>query len=520
MNARILTLCVVAAIVSFAAPNVKAFDSRIWLDASGVFSVEGAFDPERSFANGSDDVVIVDKRGRSYKCSASQLSDTDHEYLEMAKRVVSGDVVFEEKFEWMLDSARNPGARRVVEVDGVEYAFRWVPPGRYSEPTAVFDPNLPRAVAANYSDAKAKKAAPKKFVKAGFWMLETEVTLEMFNQFVTETKYKPGPRPGGAPAVLNLQPKSDADSPYEEFDAANEKKTAKSKPSQSDAPEKSRMIGYSATPRSTAGLKRGDEYTWKNPGFPQTKKHPVTLVTPADATAFCLWLSKKLNKPVKLPTTAQWFLAAQPEQFDLSYPTLFELWVFGGSESWERGNLPDANYPVICPSHVYMLDRINFVYRDSYRFTVAVGSFKPNRNGLFDMVGNVGEIVADDPNVVESRGGSWFHLPGFNPICWVPASALGYAPVDRAIRDYQASRIAPVFAEPVAQDPSYDMYSSDPYSYDGSLVGGSLNLDGGQTGGRLQGNPFAKDNKVKAFVHVDILDVDATCYTGFRVIID
>ena len=135
------------------------------------------------------------------------------------------------------------------------------------------------------------------------------------------------------------------------------------------------------------------------------------------------------------------------------------------------------------------------------------------------LVGNVGEIVADDPNVVESLGGSWFHLPGFNPICWIPVSALGYESIDRAIRDYQASRTEPAFTEPVAQDPYYDTYSSDPNSYDSSLVGGSVSLQGGQNGGRLQGNPFAQDNKAKPFIHVDILDVDATCYTGFRVII-
>ncbi len=188
MNARILTLCVVATIVSFATPNAKAYDPRIWVDATGEFSVVGAFDPERSYANGSDSVVIVDKRGRSYQCSVGNLSETDNEYLEIAKKVMAGDAAAEEELDWILDSAREQGVRRVVEVDGVEYAFRWVPPGKYSEPTDVLDPNIPRSVAANYSSAKAKKTAPKKFVKTGFWMLETEVTLEMFNQFATETK--------------------------------------------------------------------------------------------------------------------------------------------------------------------------------------------------------------------------------------------------------------------------------------------------------------------------------------------
>ena len=501
MNARFFTLALVTALCVASASNANAFDSRVWRDKTGEFSVVGVIDPERSFAVGSNSVVIVDKRGRSYRCALDKLPELDLGYVEMARRVVIGDAELEEGLEWSTDPARSAGVRRVVDIDGVEYAFRWIPPGKYSEPTDVFDPNLPRSVAANQAESRAKKVAPKKVVKDGFWMLETEVTLEMYSQFVAEMKNKSG----------------DSSSPYGEFDAANENATAKPKPKPGDSKEKSRMIGYSATPQKTAGLKRGDEFTWKNPGFPQTKKHPVTLVSHHDAVAFCIWLSTKINKPVKLPTTAQWYLAAQPERVSVAYSSLFELWAFGGSESWERGNLPDANYPVICPSHVYLMDRVNFVYRDSYRFTVPVGSFKPNVNGLYDMVGNVGEIVDDNPNVVESLGGSWFHLPGYNPICWVPASALGYDSIDRAIRDYQSSRLAPAFAEPVVQDPYDDMGGG--YMYDESFYGGSVDLQGGRGGGRLQGNPFAQDNKAKPFIHVDLPGVDATCFTGFRVII-
>ena len=508
--ALVTTLCVASA------SNANAFDSRVWRDETGEFSVVGAVDPERSFADGSNSVVIVDKRGRVYQCAVDRLSEIDREYLKLARQVADGDAALGEKLDWTPDPTRSAGVRRVIEIDGVEYAFCWIPPGKYSEPTDVFDPNLPRSVAANHSESKARKSVPKKVVKNGFWMLETEVTVEMFSQFVAETKYMPGP--AGRSAATTLKSTASSDSPYEEFDAAKEMATAKPKPRSDEPKEKSRMIGYSATPKKTAGLRRGDEYTWKNPGFTQSKKHPVTLVSSADATAFCDWLAKKTGMNVKLPTTAQWYLAAQPERVSVAFSSQFELWIFGGSDNWERGNLPDANFPLICPSHVYLMDRVNFVYRDFYRFTVPVGSFKANVNGLYDMVGNVGEIVADNPNVVESLGGSWFHLPGFNPICWVPVNTLGYGSVDRAIRDYQSSRLAPSFSEPVVQEPYDDMNGG--YMYDESLYGGSVDPQGGRNGGRLQGNPFAQDNKAKAFVHIDLLDVEATCFTGFRVVIE
>ncbi len=512
--------------------NSVEFDSRIWLDTNGEHSIDGTLDPERSFAPDADAVYIVDSKGRTYSCALDQLSPNALEYLTLAKSAYNDDPGVKDYFEWILDRARNPGARRVVNVDGIEYAFRWIPPGNATIPESVFDPNLPRSVAAAQLESTRPRGAQMR-VNNGFWMLETEVTLEMFNQFVTETGYKPGgaetlsmpdPEDSGASSVKSSDP-------YAAYDAAQAGKTA---PRDTKTAEFSARIGYAATPPQQRGLKRGDEYTWKNPGFPQTKKHPVTLVTRNDAMSFCSWLSSKMvatKKRVSLPTTAQWYLASQPESGSLDFRSIFQLWAFGSSETWERGNLPDANYPVICPAHAYLMDRIHFVYRDSFRFTVPVGSFKPNRNGLYDMVGNVGEITIDDPNVVESLGGSWFHLPGFNPICWISSGAFGWdSPIERAINDYHESRIAPIFSEPVPQDPYGDGYGGYGDSY-GSGYGdsygssyGDLSTMGagslqGNLGAQLQGNPFRNTTKAQPFIHVTILDVEATCFTGFRVVV-
>lgn len=93
--------------------------------------------------------------------------------------------------------------------------------------------------------------------------------------------------------------------------------------------------------------------------------HPVVYVTWHDAVAFCQWLSKKEGKPYRLPTEAEWEYACRA----------------GTTTKFHTGDELSA-------------DAANFgrLLETKPR---AVGSYKPNAWGLYDMPGNVAEWCHD-----------------------------------------------------------------------------------------------------------------------------
>jgi formylglycine-generating enzyme required for sulfatase activity len=71
-------------------------------------------------------------------------------------------------------------------------------------------------------------------------------------------------------------------------------------------------------------LKQDARFTWRSPGFDQKDDSPVTLVTYADALAFCDWLTRKAGRTFTLPTEAQWEYACRA----------------GATNAWHNGDDP------------------------------------------------------------------------------------------------------------------------------------------------------------------------------------
>lgn len=112
-------------------------------------------------------------------------------------------------------------------------------------------------------------------------------------------------------------------------------------------------------------------YVWRGGEPPGDRsEHPVTLITHADALAYCAWLGRRIGRPVRLPTEIEWERAA-------------------------RGGLESRRYPWgddIDPS------RANFLPDPAlkrHRGTRPAGCYAPNGFELYDMVGNVWEWIAE-----------------------------------------------------------------------------------------------------------------------------
>lgn len=125
---------------------------------------------------------------------------------------------------------------------------------------------------------------------------------------------------------------------------------------------------------------------WRAPNFPQTPDDPAVNVSWEDAQAFCRWLSAKEGLTYRLPTDAEWSLAAElpgemgdtPKEKDSRIKN-----VYPWGTAWPPPN-GAGNY-----------DLSRLQPNDEYEKTSPVGRFAENAYGLFDMGGNVWQWCED-----------------------------------------------------------------------------------------------------------------------------
>ena len=137
-----------------------------------------------------------------------------------------------------------------------------------------------------------------------------------------------------------------------------------------------RAFAAASGARAGAGcLASREGLSWRDPGFPQTDRHPVTCMSVEDAEAYVPWLSQLSGKAYRLPTRAE---------------------LAPGSAGSEPG--------------CYQ----NRTGRDG---TCRVGTYSSNALGLSDMLANVAEWASDcwegDCGRRVTHGGGWLDPPRF-----------------------------------------------------------------------------------------------------------
>lgn len=127
--------------------------------------------------------------------------------------------------------------------------------------------------------------------------------------------------------------------------------------------------------------------SWREPGYPQDDKHPVTCINWNDAFAYAKWLSNKTGKKYRLPTEAEWEFAARGNITTARY------WGDNPDKACQYANGADSTAQATIPgSSSWSVHRC----ADGFTYTAPVGRFRPNAYGLYDMLGNVWEWTGDN----------------------------------------------------------------------------------------------------------------------------
>lgn len=129
---------------------------------------------------------------------------------------------------------------------------------------------------------------------------------------------------------------------------------------------------------------------------PDYSLHPAVNISYEGAVEYCKWLTAKANKEAKnglmyecrLPSRAEWIRAAEGKLHRVAY-------------AWGGPNIRNNQGCVLCQYNHSAAPKAVF---DQNSYTVPTQSFAPNSIGLYNMNGNVAEMITERGIAV---GGSW-----------------------------------------------------------------------------------------------------------------
>ena len=214
-----------------------------------------------------------------------------------------------------------------------------------------------------------------------------------------------------------------------------------------------KVSGGCITDRRKPGSWAPDEGTnFNDPGYDQAESHPAACLSWNDAIAYVTWLNGKTDGGYRLLSEAEWEYVARAGA-TTAYP--WGASIHGGCEfanGYDEAILAKKG-------NLYKGEAVAYAAcSDGFINTAPVGSFKPNAFGVYDMIGNMGEWIADCATPTYSgmqrdgsskegdctkrmvRGGSW----GTQPRQLRSAERIRYSPAD--IDDSIGIRVAKTLA--------------------------------------------------------------------------
>jgi formylglycine-generating enzyme required for sulfatase activity len=135
------------------------------------------------------------------------------------------------------------------------------------------------------------------------------------------------------------------------------------------------------------GIEMGKD-GWNAPANAPSDYHPVMCVSWDDAHAYLQWLSKQTGRHFRLPSEAEWEYAARAGSTS-RYP-------FGADAAGlcKYANVYDRSGKAAITA-LTGKSRNDIACDDQAGITTVVGMYEANAWGLYDMLGNVGELVED-----------------------------------------------------------------------------------------------------------------------------